>query len=62
MCVDANVSRERVGNLVFDYSASRFIDEMHTLIRAGKTDGAMDASNMLKPALVRGELHCIRPR
>ncbi len=36
-----------------------FIDEMHTLVGAGKTDGAMDASNMLKPALARGELHCI---
>ena len=36
-----------------------FIDEMHTLIGAGKADGAMDASNMLKPALARGELHCI---
>lgn len=36
-----------------------FIDELHTLIGAGKTDGAMDASNMLKPALARGELHCI---
>ena len=36
-----------------------FIDEMHTLIGAGKADGAMDASNLLKPALSRGELHCI---
>jgi len=36
-----------------------FIDEMHTLIGAGKTDGAMDASNLLKPALARGELHCV---
>jgi ATP-dependent Clp protease ATP-binding subunit ClpB len=36
-----------------------FIDEMHTLIGAGKGDGAMDASNLLKPALARGELHCI---
>ncbi|MGZ0187373.1 MAG: ATP-dependent chaperone ClpB [Alphaproteobacteria bacterium] len=36
-----------------------FIDEMHTLVGAGKADGAMDAANMLKPALARGELHCI---
>src|SRR5690349_24699420 len=36
-----------------------FIDEMHTQIGAGKADGAMDASNLLKPALARGELHCI---
>jgi len=36
-----------------------FIDEMHTLIGAGKADGALDASNLLKPALARGELHCI---
>ncbi len=34
-----------------------FIDEMHTLVGAGKADGAMDASNLLKPALARGELH-----
>ena len=36
-----------------------FIDEMHTLVGAGKAEGAMDAGNMLKPALARGELHCI---
>ncbi len=36
-----------------------FIDELHTLVGAGKSDGAMDASNMLKPALSRGELHCV---
>ncbi|WP_376957797.1 ATP-dependent chaperone ClpB [Azospirillum sp. A26] len=36
-----------------------FIDELHTLVGAGKSDGAMDASNMLKPALARGELHCV---
>ena len=44
---------ESAGNIVL------FIDELHTLIGAGKADGAMDASNMLKPALARGELHCI---
>lgn len=36
-----------------------FVDEMHTLVGAGKSEGAMDASNLLKPALARGELHCI---
>src|SRR5213082_2255175 len=36
-----------------------FIDEMHTIVGAGRADGAMDASNLLKPALARGELHCI---
>ncbi|RZM09446.1 MAG: AAA family ATPase, partial [Sphingomonas sp.] len=36
-----------------------FVDEMHTLIGAGKSEGAMDASNLLKPALARGELHCV---
>ena len=36
-----------------------FIDELHLIVGAGKTDGAMDASNMLKPMLARGELHCI---
>ncbi len=36
-----------------------FIDELHTVVGAGKADGAMDASNMLKPALARGDLHCI---
>lgn len=41
------------GNIVL------FIDEMHTLVGAGKSDGAMDASNLLKPALARGELHCV---
>ncbi len=41
------------GNIIF------FIDELHLIVGAGKTDGAMDASNMLKPMLARGELHCI---
>lgn len=36
-----------------------FIDELHTLVGAGKGDGAMDAGNMLKPALARGELRCV---
>jgi ATP-dependent Clp protease ATP-binding subunit ClpB len=36
-----------------------FIDEIHTMVGAGKADGAMDAGNMLKPALARGELHCV---
>lgn len=36
-----------------------FIDEIHTIVGAGKTDGAMDAGNILKPMLARGELHCI---
>lgn len=45
--------REAAGGVVL------FIDEMHTLVGAGKTDGAMDASNLLKPALARGELHCV---
>jgi ATP-dependent Clp protease ATP-binding subunit ClpB len=38
---------------------SLFIDEIHTIVGAGKSDGAMDAGNMLKPALARGELHCV---
>ena len=42
-----------------DGNSILFIDEIHTLIGAGKTDGAMDAANLLKPALARGELHCI---
>jgi len=44
---------DAAGNIVL------FIDEMHTLVGAGKTDGAMDASNLIKPALARGELHCL---
>ena len=36
-----------------------FIDELHTIVGAGKTDGAMDAGQLLKPMLARGELHCV---
>ncbi|MBR0749043.1 ATP-dependent chaperone ClpB [Bradyrhizobium japonicum] len=55
---------ERLKSVLQEVTASEgnfilFIDEMHTLIGAGKADGAMDASNLLKPALARGELHCI---
>ncbi len=55
---------ERLKAVLSEVSASNgqiilFIDEMHTLVGAGKADGAMDASNLLKPALARGELHCI---
>lgn len=55
---------ERLKAVLADVTAAAgeiilFIDEMHTLVGAGKTDGAMDASNLLKPALARGELHCI---
>ncbi|MDD3444306.1 MAG: ATP-dependent chaperone ClpB [Zavarzinia sp.] len=54
---------ERLKGVLNEATASgdiiMFIDEMHTLVGAGKTDGAMDASNLLKPALARGELHCV---
>ncbi|KAK0361087.1 hypothetical protein LTR94_024715, partial [Friedmanniomyces endolithicus] len=55
---------ERLKSVLNEVSAAEggivlFIDEMHTLVGAGKGDGAMDASNLLKPALARGELHCV---
>src|SRR6267143_2680620 len=55
---------ERLKAVLSEISAAEgdiivFIDELHTLIGAGKADGALDASNMLKPALARGELHCV---
>ncbi|MEQ8283613.1 MAG: ATP-dependent chaperone ClpB [Parvibaculum sp.] len=55
---------ERLKAVLGEISASDggiilFIDEMHQLVGAGKTDGAMDASNLLKPALARGDLHCV---
>jgi ATP-dependent Clp protease ATP-binding subunit ClpB len=55
---------ERLKAVLSEISAAEgdivlFIDELHTLVGAGKAEGAMDASNMLKPALARGELHCV---
>ena len=48
-----NEIKKSEGNIIL------FIDEIHQLVGAGKTDGAMDAANLLKPMLARGELHCI---
>jgi ATP-dependent Clp protease ATP-binding subunit ClpB len=55
---------ERLKAVLMEITAAQgeiivFIDELHTLVGAGKAEGAMDASNMLKPALARGELHCV---
>ena len=55
---------ERLTNVLNDLAKQEgnvilFIDELHTMVGAGKSDGAMDAGNMLKPALARGELHCV---
>ncbi len=55
---------ERLKNILKEVSQNQdsiilFIDEIHTLVGAGKADGSLDASNLLKPALARGELHCI---
>ena len=55
---------ERLKSVLAEITAAEgeiivFIDELHTLVGAGKAEGAMDASNMLKPALARGELHCV---
>ena len=55
---------ERLKSILIEISSAAgeiilFVDEMHTLVGAGKTEGAMDAANLIKPALARGELHCI---
>jgi ATP-dependent Clp protease ATP-binding subunit ClpB len=55
---------ERLKSILIEISAAAgeiilFVDEMHTIVGAGKTEGAMDAANLIKPALARGELHCI---
>jgi ATP-dependent Clp protease ATP-binding subunit ClpB len=54
---------ERIKSLILELEDAAdviiFIDELHTMVGAGKAEGAMDAGNMLKPALARGELHCV---
>ena len=55
---------ERLKSILYEISNSKesiilFIDELHTIVGAGSAEGAMDASNMLKPALARGDIHCI---
>src|SRR3569833_981170 len=50
---ELNALKKQEGNIIL------FIDELHTMVGAGKAEGAMDAGNMLTPALARGELHCI---